>query len=200
MVEAVLELARLAQPDGRSRPSPHGQRIVDVGTGSGAIALALAKELPSAEIHATDISPEALDIARANAARHELSSRIEFHKNELLSGLPTGSFDFVGFESSLRGRVGRRFGATRSAQVRAAKCGVCGADGRGSDREDDSAGARFARSGGMAGVRNRQGTIEIECGVCMPKSSTRGEPKGARSDRSNSRSPGSRKNLAWPQY
>ncbi len=95
VVEVVLELARLAQPDGRSRPSPHGLRIVDVGTGSGAIALALAKELPSAEIHATDISPEALDIARANAARHELTSRIEFHGTDLLSGLPTGSFDFV---------------------------------------------------------------------------------------------------------
>jgi len=95
VVEAVLELAKLAQPDGRSRPSPHGLRIIDVGTGSGAIALALAKELPSAEIHATDISPEALDIARANAARHELTSRIEFHETDLLSGLPTGSFDIV---------------------------------------------------------------------------------------------------------
>ena len=95
VVEAVLELARLAQPEGRSRTSPHGLRIVDVGTGSGAIALALAKELPSAEIHATDISPEALDIARANAARHELTSRIEFHGTDLLSGLPPASFDIV---------------------------------------------------------------------------------------------------------
>jgi release factor glutamine methyltransferase len=95
VVEAVLELARLAQPDGRSRTSPHDLRIVDVGTGSGAIALALAKELPTAEIHATDISPEALDIARANAARHELTSRIEFHETDLLGGLPTASFDIV---------------------------------------------------------------------------------------------------------
>jgi len=95
VVEAVLELAKLAQPDGRSRPSPHGLRIVDVGTGAGAIALALAKELPTAEIHATDISPEALDIARANAARHELTSRIEFHETDLLGGLPTASFDIV---------------------------------------------------------------------------------------------------------
>jgi len=69
--------------------------IVDVGTGSGAIALALAKELPTAEIHATDISPEALEVARANAARHELVSRITFHRADLLNGLPHGEFDFV---------------------------------------------------------------------------------------------------------
>jgi release factor glutamine methyltransferase len=76
-------------------PAPHELRIVDVGAGSGAIALALAKELPSAEIHATDISAEALEVARANAARHELTARIEFHCTDLLSGLPRGGFDFV---------------------------------------------------------------------------------------------------------
>jgi release factor glutamine methyltransferase len=81
-------------------PAPHGLspsslRIVDVGTGSGAIALALAKELPSAEIHATDISSEALEVARANAARLELTSRIEFHRADLLGGLPTDFFDIV---------------------------------------------------------------------------------------------------------
>ena len=92
VVEAVLELAKA---DGRGRSSLHPLRIVDVGTGSGAIALALAKELPTAAIHATDISPEALDVARANAARHELTSRIEFHETDLLSGLPTTSFDIV---------------------------------------------------------------------------------------------------------
>jgi release factor glutamine methyltransferase len=92
VVEAVLELAKR---DGRGRPSLHDLRIVDVGTGSGAIALALAKELPTAEIHATDISPEALEIARANAERHELTSRIEFHRGDLLGGLPQALFDFV---------------------------------------------------------------------------------------------------------
>jgi len=76
-------------------PAPHELRIVDVGTGSGAIALALAKELPAAAIHATDISAEALEVARANAARHELTSRIKFHHTDLLSGLPQGEFDFV---------------------------------------------------------------------------------------------------------
>lgn len=81
--------------DGRGRPSPHNQLVVDVGTGAGAIAIALASELPSAEIHATDISAEALEVARANAARHELGSRIQFHQTDLLAGLPLGEFDFV---------------------------------------------------------------------------------------------------------
>lgn len=69
-------------------------RIVDVGTGSGCIALALARELPGAEIHATDISPAALEVARANAARHQLEHRVRFRRADLLEGLP-GKFDFV---------------------------------------------------------------------------------------------------------
>jgi release factor glutamine methyltransferase len=70
-------------------------KIVDAGSGSGCIALALANELPHAEIHATDISPEALEIAEANAARHQMTSRIQFHDTDLLKGLPRGYFDFV---------------------------------------------------------------------------------------------------------
>ena len=70
-------------------------KIADVGTGSGCIALALAKELPQAEIHATDISPEALEIAEANAARHQMTGRIQFHDTDLLKGLPPEYFDFV---------------------------------------------------------------------------------------------------------
>ena len=92
VVEAVLELARAG---GRGRPSPRGLRIADTGTGSGAIALALATELPSAQIHATDNSPEALEVARANAARLDLDSRIEFHLADLLGTVPPASFDFV---------------------------------------------------------------------------------------------------------
>ncbi len=91
--EHVIEtvLARV----GRA-PSPAALlRIVDVGTGSGCIALALAKELPHAEIHATDISPAALEIARANAARLQLENRIRFHQTDLLQGLDRGAFDFV---------------------------------------------------------------------------------------------------------
>jgi release factor glutamine methyltransferase len=67
---------------------------VDVGTGSGCIGLALAKELPGAEMHATDISLAALEIAAANAARHGLEGRIQFHHGNLLEGLGSG-FDYV---------------------------------------------------------------------------------------------------------
>ncbi len=69
--------------------------IADVGTGSGCIALALAKELPQAEIHATDISSAALEVARANAARHQLESRIQFRETDLLAGVQDNSFDFI---------------------------------------------------------------------------------------------------------
>jgi len=70
-------------------------RIVDVGTGSGCIALVLAKELGTAEIHATDISPAALEIARLNTARHRLQDRVQFHQTDLLARLEPGAFDFV---------------------------------------------------------------------------------------------------------
>jgi release factor glutamine methyltransferase len=84
LIETLYPLAKII---------PHA-KIADVGTGSGCIALALAKQLPGAEIHATDISPQALEIARVNAARHGLESRIAFHHTDLLENLSPG-FDFV---------------------------------------------------------------------------------------------------------
>ncbi len=59
-------------------------RIVDVGVGSGCIALALASELPQAEIYGCDISEEALEMARVNAARLGLGSHVLFRKSDLL--------------------------------------------------------------------------------------------------------------------
>jgi release factor glutamine methyltransferase len=59
-------------------------RIADVGTGSGCLAIALAQELPHAEIFATDISTQALAVAKRNAARHGLSDRIHFEQADLL--------------------------------------------------------------------------------------------------------------------
>ncbi|MGA8151320.1 MAG: peptide chain release factor N(5)-glutamine methyltransferase [Terriglobales bacterium] len=94
--EHVVEVVLSKVADGGLAASPGSAvRIVDVGTGSGCIALALAKELPNAEIHATDISPAALEIARANATRHQLDTRVHFHQTDLLTGLAGNSFDCV---------------------------------------------------------------------------------------------------------
>lgn len=96
VIEAVLERAgEEGFLKAQDKSSLTNLRLVDVGTGSGCIALALAKELPQAEIHAIDISAAALEIARANAARHQLESRIHFREADLLAGLEDNLFDFV---------------------------------------------------------------------------------------------------------
>jgi release factor glutamine methyltransferase len=93
VVETVL---RLVHEPGKAGPAPSRElRIVDAGTGSGCIALALAKELPQAEIFATDISSEALEIARANASRLQLDQHVKFIKGDLLAGVEGSEFDFV---------------------------------------------------------------------------------------------------------
>lgn len=68
--------------------------IADVGTGCGAIGVALAVNLPRARIYATDISTEALMVARANARRHGVEERLVFSKGDLLEPLPE-SVDIV---------------------------------------------------------------------------------------------------------
>jgi release factor glutamine methyltransferase len=77
LVETALELLRDVK----------APVIVDVGTGSGCIALSLAAERPDAEIHATDISGAALEVARGNAMRLRLESRVRFHEGDLLQPL-----------------------------------------------------------------------------------------------------------------
>jgi release factor glutamine methyltransferase len=68
--ELLVELALEREP----------ASVIDVGTGSGAVALAIADELPRAEVVATDVSPGALDVARDNAARLGLADRVSFHE------------------------------------------------------------------------------------------------------------------------
>jgi release factor glutamine methyltransferase len=94
VIETVLEIANAKMPAGQECP-PHTIRIVDVGTGSGCIVVALARELPQAEIHATDVSTAALEIARINAARHQLERRIHFLEADLLAGFEENFFDFI---------------------------------------------------------------------------------------------------------
>jgi release factor glutamine methyltransferase len=95
VIETVLHLNKGSHNGSRTFSPDFPTRIVDIGTGSGCIAIALAKEFPQAEIHATDISPAALEVARANAARHQLEDRIHFHPADLLQGLDLSTFDFV---------------------------------------------------------------------------------------------------------
>ena len=67
-----------------------------MGTGSGCIALALANELKSAEVYAVDLSADALEIARANAARLQLDGRVKFLQSDVLRALEgVHDFDFV---------------------------------------------------------------------------------------------------------
>ena len=92
VVETALELMRT----GAGRQPGAGPKLIDVGTGSGAIALALATELPAAEIYGVDLSREALEVAKANAARLQLDDRVRFLVSDVLEGVPRdGSFDFV---------------------------------------------------------------------------------------------------------
>jgi len=84
------ELVELLKSEIRNPKS----EILDVGTGSGIIALSLAKQFPEAEILAVDVSEEALSLARENAARLGLSERVQFQKGDLLENL-TERFDLI---------------------------------------------------------------------------------------------------------
>jgi release factor glutamine methyltransferase len=76
----------IAEANTESRTWKQG-RIVDVGTGSGCIALSLAAAWPEAEVIAIDVSTDALDLARENAARLSLNDRVKFQPGDLLEGV-----------------------------------------------------------------------------------------------------------------
>lgn len=90
LVERVIQWAK-GQAGGRIA----APRIVDVGTGSGAIAVALARELPQAAITACDLSDAALTVARGNAARNGVGCRIRFLCGDLLAPVDGETFDIV---------------------------------------------------------------------------------------------------------
>jgi release factor glutamine methyltransferase len=69
-------------------------RIADVGTGSGCVAVAIANDLPTCRIVATDVSRDALEVARRNAVRHGVAERVAFVETTYLDGV-AGSFDLI---------------------------------------------------------------------------------------------------------
>jgi release factor glutamine methyltransferase len=82
--EQLIELVLPAKPS----------RLLDVGAGSGVIAITLALELPGADVHAIDFSPAALELTRENVARHGVGGRVTLHEGDLL---PTAApaFDLI---------------------------------------------------------------------------------------------------------
>jgi release factor glutamine methyltransferase len=82
-----------ACPGRQAREADLGMlQVIDIGTGSGCIAIALAANLPELRVEATDISPEAIDVAKLNAKKFCVSNRIEFHCCNLFP--IAGTFDF----------------------------------------------------------------------------------------------------------
>jgi release factor glutamine methyltransferase len=118
--EHVIEVAldRLAVREVRAGRPPKnngaGLQIADIGTGTGCIAIALAKELPAATIYAIDISSVALAVARRNATRHAVSAGIHFLESNLLEKLPC-VFDLI---ASNPPYIGQREAATLMREVR----------------------------------------------------------------------------------
>ncbi len=91
LVASVLGWAQTHAIEAREEQRLGAFRIVDVGTGSGAIALALAANLPDAEVTALDISPAALAVAEANALRIHFEARLRFGLSDLLRATDTGT-------------------------------------------------------------------------------------------------------------
>jgi release factor glutamine methyltransferase len=85
----VMEALRLLKP-------LKGPTVLDLGTGSGCIAVSIAHQKKDARVTATDISPDALDVARRNAERHGVADRVAFLQGDLFAPVPAGAaFDLV---------------------------------------------------------------------------------------------------------
>jgi release factor glutamine methyltransferase len=92
-----LNLAPDLQPSGSTTPANSPPlTALDLGTGSGCLAIALAINAPQSPVHATDLSGDALAVARQNAARHQVQERIHFHQGDLFAALPRNlRFDLI---------------------------------------------------------------------------------------------------------
>lgn len=145
LVQTVLDL--LAE-----RPGP--RRVLDLGTGSGAVAVALAKERADLEVWATDVSAAALRVARANAERHGVAGRVHLGEGDLFDPVRgrEGFFDVLASNPPYvpRGEMARLQREVRDWEPAAALDG--GVDGMDCYRRIAREGARYLRPGGWAAV------------------------------------------------
>jgi release factor glutamine methyltransferase len=96
LVEVALEALAAVPESGDAVAGPYEPQALDVGTGSGCIALALAAENPFVRLVATDVSEAAVEVARRNAARLGLAARVEVRRGDLLDDLPPRErFDLI---------------------------------------------------------------------------------------------------------
>ena len=98
LVIALLDLAKTQATVGGTglASGTHAMAIADVGTGSGIIAVCVAKHLPGCRVTAIDTSPAALEVAKSNAQKHGVAERIEFIKSDLFADIPPDkNFDFI---------------------------------------------------------------------------------------------------------
>ena len=93
LVEQIITIIK----DKKAAGETGNLSVLDIGTGSGAIAVSIASELPDADIWATDVSAEALEVAKANACKHGVENRINFVEGDLFSAIKdtTQLFDVI---------------------------------------------------------------------------------------------------------
>jgi release factor glutamine methyltransferase len=140
--EFIVEEA-LAILAGLGLPSP---RLADIGTGSGCLAVSLARDVPSATMTATDVSAAALEIARENARRHQVDDRVTFVETSFLDGID-GPFDLIAANPPYV-KDGDRTGLTRDVRYEPDVALFGGTSGLNGVEAVLDAGAAKLRSGG----------------------------------------------------
>ncbi|MGH2348356.1 MAG: peptide chain release factor N(5)-glutamine methyltransferase [bacterium] len=167
LVETVLDfLAGPRTPDSEPRPI-----VVDVGTGSGCIAISVAYYAPEARVLATDISPAALELADENARRHGVAGRIRFHCGDALDPLPDELAGRVDVIASNPPYVAEALAATLPREIRDYEppvAVVAPGDGLGMHRLLAASARRWLRPGGLLAMEVGAGQAAAICEVLQP--------------------------------